>query len=411
MCRRRFQSAAACVALITALTAGFLATPAVAATRAEAAASLPQELWGVEVRKATATELAPARLQRLRASGVNALVLDRRRLTWLGVTRLNEVAVAQSLLLVVAFPEQSKPARGCRELATRVPQAACAVLARSTTSARRLARLKPSTGAAQLVVVRLAGPTKMPTVAVGAPTRRVVGLSKLRSTRFIPKAWRKAITLAARNGALDLGVAATGSAAARRLDAYLSLLSGRQTPTAPAPGVAPPTPTPPSPAPPGRPAPGPPAPAPPGPPPPGHGPVTPVPPAPGSPPPVPVPVPGPVPGNAVLAVSPSGGDATCARGDRSKPCQTLGRAYELAQPGDAVDVACGTYPSQTIARNGRSGAVALRAVTAHCAVVNGWLTLGLNNGGEAGQCAELPHDRRHRRGGRFVLDVLERRRA
>jgi hypothetical protein len=90
----------------------------------------------------------------------------------------------------------------------------------------------------------------------------------------------------------------------------------------------------------------------------------------------------------VLAVSPSGGDATCARGDRGKPCQTLGRAYELAQPGDAVDVACGTYPSQTIARNGRNGAVAIRAVTAHCATVNGWITLGLNNGGEPGNAPD-----------------------
>jgi hypothetical protein len=45
-------------------------------------------------------------------------------------------------------------------------------------------------------------------------------------------------------------------------------------------------------------------------------------------------------------VSPSGSDsAPCSS---SQPCQTFQRAYQAAQPGQVVDVAGGTYPSQTL---------------------------------------------------------------
>jgi len=47
-------------------------------------------------------------------------------------------------------------------------------------------------------------------------------------------------------------------------------------------------------------------------------------------------------------VSPTGNDSTCARGDQSKPCLSLNKAYAIAQCNDLVSVADGTYTSQTI---------------------------------------------------------------
>jgi len=52
--------------------------------------------------------------------------------------------------------------------------------------------------------------------------------------------------------------------------------------------------------------------------------------------------------SANLAVSTSGNDSTCVRGNLTKPCATLGRAYTLAQAGDLITVGCGSYPGQTL---------------------------------------------------------------
>jgi hypothetical protein len=42
-------------------------------------------------------------------------------------------------------------------------------------------------------------------------------------------------------------------------------------------------------------------------------------------------------------VSLSGNDSSCVRGDSSRPCASLARAYQLAQCGDTVEIAAGTY--------------------------------------------------------------------
>src|SRR4051812_21099669 len=57
---------------------------------------------------------------------------------------------------------------------------------------------------------------------------------------------------------------------------------------------------------------------------------------------------------ATLQVSPSGSDsANCA----SAPCKSLSRAYTVAQPGDVVLMAAGSYGSQSIPELGKTGAV------------------------------------------------------
>ena len=53
-------------------------------------------------------------------------------------------------------------------------------------------------------------------------------------------------------------------------------------------------------------------------------------------------------GAASVAVSTSGSDSTCVRGDLSKPCLSLSKAYSLAQGGDRISVGCGSYGGQSI---------------------------------------------------------------
>jgi chitodextrinase len=60
------------------------------------------------------------------------------------------------------------------------------------------------------------------------------------------------------------------------------------------------------------------------------------------------PPPPPPSGEAALAVSTTGSDATCVRGDLSRACATLNKAYSLAQCGDVVEVREGSYGLQQL---------------------------------------------------------------
>jgi len=51
---------------------------------------------------------------------------------------------------------------------------------------------------------------------------------------------------------------------------------------------------------------------------------------------------------ANVYVATNGNDATCIRNDAAKACLTLSRAYTMAQGGDTIEVAAGTYGSQTL---------------------------------------------------------------
>jgi hypothetical protein len=52
-----------------------------------------------------------------------------------------------------------------------------------------------------------------------------------------------------------------------------------------------------------------------------------------------------------VAVSPTGNDSACRRGNVDRPCATFQRAYELARPGDTVAVRAGRYPANDPARD------------------------------------------------------------
>jgi hypothetical protein len=53
-------------------------------------------------------------------------------------------------------------------------------------------------------------------------------------------------------------------------------------------------------------------------------------------------------GSANVYVSTAGSDSTCVRGDASKPCLSLNKAFAVASCGDTVSVADGSYGTQTI---------------------------------------------------------------
>src|SRR5262249_4321208 len=59
------------------------------------------------------------------------------------------------------------------------------------------------------------------------------------------------------------------------------------------------------------------------------------------------------PGSADLFLAPDGSDA--APCTVTAPCASLQRAFELADPGQTVELAGGTYPAQTIAAAPKSG--------------------------------------------------------
>ena len=65
----------------------------------------------------------------------------------------------------------------------------------------------------------------------------------------------------------------------------------------------------------------------------------------------------PAPG-AVISVAPIGIDATCVRGNPALPCATLNRAYSLAQCGDVIEVAGGSYGTQRLIETAAGSACA-----------------------------------------------------
>jgi hypothetical protein len=71
----------------------------------------------------------------------------------------------------------------------------------------------------------------------------------------------------------------------------------------------------------------------------------------------PTPAPSPTGTAASVWVSTTGDDRTCVRGDASKPCATFNKAYTLATGGDTVEVAAGTYPSQTLSQQSKGTSV------------------------------------------------------
>jgi hypothetical protein len=273
-------------------------------------AGVPRALWGVEVDARSARALGAKRLAALRKAGINALVADPRRVRGATLASLRKRAARARLVVLVPRLVRRKGIRtasAARALCRRASR--CVVLASSTAAAPRLSR----TAGVDLVAVRVSKPAAAERLQ-RTSARRLLALLRLTpSPAKRPAAWRAAIRTARASPKLDLAV--SGSPAA--LDAYLALLGeqggGSGNPPPPPPGPPPPPP------PPGGPG--------------------------WSPPPRVPPVPD---GPASVWVSTTGSDSTCTRLDSGKPCKTLNRAYRVAQAGDQVEIAAGSYPQEDV---------------------------------------------------------------
>ncbi|HET9721893.1 MAG TPA: choice-of-anchor Q domain-containing protein, partial [Candidatus Saccharimonadales bacterium] len=70
--------------------------------------------------------------------------------------------------------------------------------------------------------------------------------------------------------------------------------------------------------------------------------------------------------SANVWISATGSDTTCVRGDSTKPCASFNKACSIAQGGDIVQVADGTYPSQDLSTcTGKTSTVTFKPVSGH----------------------------------------------
>ena len=212
--------------------------PAAAQARVDAGRNGTEQprLWGVEVGTHAKTFTSPAYLARMKHAGVNAVVVDPRRLT-LKQLRATVKSAARSRLWVVEVlpPAHAKATRSVRAIratcrALRKPDRTLCATSASLSTAIALSRGSGSGG--PLVAVRLAGPARVAKLAgVSSSGLQILALVKLGAHGFATSAWRKAIEVAATSSSLDLAVTPTGSSN-QTLSPYLNQLG--KPPAAPA---------------------------------------------------------------------------------------------------------------------------------------------------------------------------------
>jgi hypothetical protein len=199
--------------VVVSLLAGLATTlpaDALAGMSTSAERSSVGDLWAVEFGRGSSVELKPRMAARLRRSGINLVVINQLGLTRRQVTRLRKSATRSGLFSVKPYLEErlgfARTVAKCRWLARSNPDAACAVVASSLDSARRLARQSEI----DLVAVYLRGPRRLHSLARIPATTRLLGLPRLTRSNRAAGPWRKAIALASANASVDLGVAPRG---------------------------------------------------------------------------------------------------------------------------------------------------------------------------------------------------------
>ena len=205
--------------------------PAAAHARVNAgrAGTEQPRLWGVEIGTHAGTFARPTHLARMKHAGINAVVLDPRRLT-LKELRATVKAAKGARLWVIELipPAHAKATRSVKAVratcrASRKPaQTLCAASAASLSAAIALSR---SSGSAEgMVAVRLAGPAQVGRLrGVSSSGLQILALVKLRAHRYATSEWRKAIAVAATTSSLDLAVTPT-STSNQTLSPYLNQL-------------------------------------------------------------------------------------------------------------------------------------------------------------------------------------------
>ncbi|HEU4975483.1 MAG TPA: choice-of-anchor Q domain-containing protein [Baekduia sp.] len=305
--------------LLAPLAAALILLLCAAAPPAAQAAPPGRDLWLLAPSSADLrSDATVAGLRAAKAHGVNGVLVDRRVLSRRAARRLRANARAAGLRAVRVSGDR----RACRAASLR-----CARRVHGAAAARRLI------GAGRVAALRVARPGAVRRLRAAHGHGRVIAVLRIR--RHAPRRWRAAIRAARGHRAVNLAVRPRGVHGRRQLARFLRVLSGSvagtggpaqgSDPSGAAPGggsgtpsapTGPMTPSGPSGGTGGT----------------GSGPITgggtPSTPAPPLPP-------------ASVFVATGGSDAGGCTA--AAPCKTLQRAYQVADPGDVVEVAGGTY--------------------------------------------------------------------
>jgi len=213
--------------------------PASAQARVDASrgGSEQPRLWGVEIGTHARTFARPTNLSRMKHAGVNAVVLDPRRLTLKELRSTVKAAEGARLWVIELVPpahaKATRSVKAVRATCRASSKPAQTLCASSTASLSAALALSSSSGSAgPMVAVRLAGPAQVARLGgVSSSGSQILALVKLGAHRFAAPAWRRAIAVAATTSSLDLAVTPTGSSN-QALSPYLNQLG--KPPSAPA---------------------------------------------------------------------------------------------------------------------------------------------------------------------------------
>ena len=193
------------------------------------------QLWGVEIGRNARALARPAYLRWMKRAGINAVVVDPRRLT-LRQLRATVKAARRAGLRVIELvpPANAKATRSVKAVraacrATRKPaQTFCAASVGSIAKAMAMSR---SGQPGRIAAVRLTRPAQLAKLRGAASSgSQILALVKLRAHGFATAAWQKAIDVAATTNSVDLAVTPT-AASPQTLSTYLHQLARR--PSAP----------------------------------------------------------------------------------------------------------------------------------------------------------------------------------
>jgi chitodextrinase len=184
-------------------------------------------LWGIEVDANAKAFARPSYLARLKRGGINAVVVDPRRVT-LKELRVTTKAAGRARLWVIEIvpPANAKATRSVRAVRAtcRAAQKPSQTLCAGSASLSTAIALPSTASAGPMVAVRLARPAQVGRLrSVSSSGVQILALVKLRAHRYSASEWRKAIAVATSTSSLTLAVTPS-SASSQTLSPFLNQL-------------------------------------------------------------------------------------------------------------------------------------------------------------------------------------------
>ena len=184
-------------------------------------------LWGIEVDANAKAFARPSYLARLKHGGINAVVVDPRRVT-LKELRVTTKAAGRARLWVIEIvpPANAKATRSVRAVRAtcRAAQKPSQTLCAGSASLSTAIALPSTASAGSMVAVRLARPAQVGRLrSVSSSGVQILALVKLRAHRYSASEWRKAIAVATSTSSLTLAVTPS-SASSQTLSPFLNQL-------------------------------------------------------------------------------------------------------------------------------------------------------------------------------------------